>query len=204
MKLFITGTKLFAILTLLFVNFSAVAGQTDSIYRLAAGSKIRVTIETELSSKIASANDTFIVKIAEPVSNNGVIVIPAGTVIEGKVVGSSPASSGGRNGRLDVRFETLRLAENETRNIDGVLIEPLRARSGKTFTALSIGGFTAAGALFGAIANVKNGAAYGALIGAGSGTGLAALRKGNEVGIKPNKIFVIELRKEVTLPVKDF
>jgi len=204
MKHFILITKVFAVLTLFFLNSSEIFAQVDSIYRVPSGTKIRVRMDTELSSKVASVNDTFVVRIAEAVSNRGVIVLPTGTEIEGRVVAASPASMGGSNGKLDLRFDTIRLEAQATRSIDGVLTTALNAKSQRGLTFLSIAGLTAAGAVFGAVSKVKNGTVIGAAAGAGSGTAIVLLRKGSNVRIKANEVFEIELRKDLTLPVRDF
>lgn len=204
MKVSIFAAKVFALSTLLFLSFLETPGQADSIYLLRAGTKIKVRMDTEINSKVSSVNDTFLVRTSASVANSGAIVLPAGTIIEGRVLNASPADFGGANGKLDVRFERLRLDDNTTRAMDARLSVPLKAPSRTRFTAISIAGLTAAGTLFGAVSGAENGALIGAALGAGSGTGLALARKGCDVRIKTNEEFEIELKRDVMLPVKDF
>lgn len=187
---------------LIFANLYALFGQPDSIYRLPARTRIRVKIDLELTSRVASLNDTFIVIVAKPVSVRDMVVLPTGTKIEGRVSGISPAS-GGQGGRLNVVFETLKIS-NTTRRIDGVMVTPIRAGSSRTFSILSILGGAAAGAALGGASNSGRGALIGAGIGAGVGTGIALSRKGMDVTMRKGEEFEIELKKEVVLPVLDY
>ena len=204
MNFFLVGTKVFAFLILLFANFSSVIAQNDSIYRLPAGTRIRVRMDTEINSKVSSVNDTFTTRVAKPVAIREAIVVPAGTVIEGRVKAVSRASTGAQSGKLEVRFETIRFENNEKRDIEGVLASELEAESGHTMNVLSVLGGTAIGAFFGVISKAEDGALIGAAIGAGAGTGVALLRTGRNVRIRTGEEFEIELKEDVVLPVRDY
>lgn len=202
MNIWYKTTKIFALL--FFVNSLTVYSQTDSIYQLPAGTKIHVQMDNEINSEISGVNDTFTTKIDEPVKVRGVVVLPIGTVIEGRVTSVERASFGGKNGKLSVRFETLRLENGERRDIEGILVNDLRAASSQKFNILSVIGGAGLGALLGAVTKKETGALIGAGIGAGAGTGVALARKGKNVRIKTDEEFDIQLTKEVTLPVKDY
>lgn len=204
MKFFVPCTKVFAVSTLIFLNVCFAQTDNDLIYHLPAGTKMRLRMDTEINSKAASVDDTFIARIAEPVSNRGSVVIPIGTIVEGRVLKASSAGVGGEHGELEVRFESLKFEDEQERDIEGVLVNPLRAESNRTANILSVVGFGAAGAIFGAVSKAENGAMIGAAVGSGAGAGVAYLRKGKEVRIKTSEEFEIELKKDVTLPVRDF
>jgi len=161
-------------------------------------------MDTEVNSKVNHANDTFIVRIVEPVKNQGVTVVPMGAIIDGRVARASSAGYGGEDGNLDLEFVRLRLNRSDAIEFDAVMVEPVRAPSRNLFRIATIGGMTAMGVLFGAAANAKNGAAIGAAIGGGSGSVIAFGRKGSNVRVKTNEEFEIELTKEVVLPAKEF
>lgn len=197
--------KVFAFLTLFFAVFSEFAqAQTDSIYRLPAGTRIRLKMDDPISSNISAANDTFTAKIAKAVVLRETVVLPAGTVVEGRIVKAKAAAAGGRSGQLEIRIETLKLPEGENREIEGVPVNELKAASSGAGSLLSIAGGTALGALLGAVTKTNNGALIGAGIGAGAGTGVALLKKGKDVRLKRSEEFDIELKKDVTLPVQDY
>lgn len=188
---------------LIFANSILLFAQPDSIYRLPAGTKISVKLDVEINSKIASVNDTFLTTVTKPVKIRETVMLPIGTVIEGRVTSVEHAATGNHAGKLEVIFETLRIS-NETRRIEGLLVKPIPPESSKTFSVLSLIGGAAIGAAIGAISNADNAALIGAGIGAGIGTSIALLRKGKDVRIRKGDEFEIELKKEVVLPVLDY
>ena len=189
---------------LIFANSIILSAQPDSIYRLPSGTRIRLKMDVELSSKAASVNDTFTTVVAKPVTVRDTTVLPAGTVIEGRVTNVTRAGSGGQNGKLGVVFESLRMVDLPSRNILGELVSKLDGRSSSMTNALGIIGGTVIGAVLGAASKVSNGALIGAGIGAGAGTGIALLRKGKDVRIGKNEEFEIELKRDLVLPVMDY
>ena len=205
MNIWLITTKVFAFFSLLFVITISVNAQTDSsIYQLQVGTRIRVRMDNEINSKVSSENDTFTAKLSEPLKVRESIVLPIGTIIEGRVTKVRRAALGGKSGSLEVSFESLRLLDGVKQKIEGALVNPLTAESSSTATALTIVGATALGGIIGAVSKAENGALIGAGIGAGAGTGVAFLRKGKDVKIKTDEEFEIELTKDVTLPVEDY
>ncbi len=161
-------------------------------------------MDNEINSKVSSVNDTFTTKVIEAVIVRETVVLPIGTIIEGRVTKVRPASAGGKSGSLMVSFEILRLTNGDNREIEGVLVNQLKAESSPGANVLAIIGGTALGGIFGAISKAENGVLIGAGIGAGAGTGVMLLKKGKNVSIKADEKFEIELTKKVTLPVPDF
>jgi hypothetical protein len=197
-------TRSLATALLIFGSFVFAAAQPESIYRLPAGTRIKLKLDAEINSKVSTVNDTFIASISQPVLVRDAIVLPVGTVIEGRVTGARAASPGGKGGRLDLAFVTLELSNDQRRSIDGILVGRPDSGSISTMKVLTILGGTAIGAVFGGLARTGNGALLGAGIGAGVGTAIALSQKGKDVSIGKNVEFEIELRKEVVLPVLDY
>ena len=196
------ATKIFAISFLLFS--SLVLTKAQSIYELEAGTKIRVQMDNEINSEVSSVDDTFTTVVDEPVVVRDVVVLPAGTVIEGRVTKVTRAEIGGKKGGMEVKFEKIRFADGVKRDIEGVLVNDLKAASSFKTGILSVIAGTAFGALIGAVSKADNGTLIGAGAGAGAGTSVALLQKGKDVRIKSDEKFEIKLTKNVTLPVKDF
>ena len=202
---FIFSTKVFAVTTLIFLSFSSSFAQPErSIYELPAGTRIRVRMDTEINSKVSRVNDTFIVRVLEPVMNRGVEMIPKGAIIDGRILKGSSAAYGGYDGVLEVDFVTLRLNRNDAIVIDAAPLKKISAPSRTLFKVATIGGLTAAGALVGSAMNSRSGTVVGAAIGGGSGSLIAFGRKGSDVKIKTNQEFEIVLKKEAVLPPKEF
>jgi len=202
MNLRFMKTEIFAFFILLFANFITVNAQ--SIYELPAGTTLRVQMDNEINSKVASVNDTFTTTLAAPVVIQETVLLPIGTVIEGRITRVRRASFGGKSGSLEVSFQTLRLANGAKREIEGILVDKMKIESSPTTNVLLVLGGTALGGIAGAVSKVENGALIGAGVGAGAGTGFALLRRGKEVSIKAAEEFEIKLTKNVNLPVRDF
>ncbi len=202
---FIFSTKVFAVTTLIFLSFSSLSAQPErSIYGLPAGTRIKVRMDTEINSKVSRVNDTFIVRVVEPVMNRGVEMIPKGAIIDGRILKGSSAAYGGYDGVLEVDFVTLRLNRNDAIVIDAGPAKRIAAPSRTLFKVATISGLTAAGALVGSAMNSRSGTVVGAAIGGGSGSLIAFGRKGSDVKIKTNQEFEIVLKKEAVLPPKEF
>lgn len=178
------------------------SGNASSIYELSAGTQIELQMDNEINSKSAGVNDTFTAVVSTPVTVKDVVVLRIGAIVEGRMIRAESAASGGRNGKLEVVFETLLLDNGSARPIEAVLLNKLEQRRSKTVGILSAIGGTAIGAIIGYAARSDNGALIGAGIGGGIGTGVGFLRKGKDVKIEANEKFVIELTKNVRLPVK--
>ena len=128
MDIYAHVSKVFAVPFLIFVSSAAAFGQSDSIYRLPAGTRIRLSMDSEIGSRVASVDDTFTATVASPIKVRNAVVLPTGTVVEGRVTKVSSARSGGRNGRMEIRFETIRFPDNIKRRIDGLLVKELKAQ----------------------------------------------------------------------------
>lgn len=205
MNIWLITTKVFTVFSLLFAIFISVEAQTDSsIYQLSTGTRIHVRMDNEINSKVASENDTFTVKISEPLKVRESVVLPIGTIIEGRVTKVKRAALGGKNGNLEVSFETLQSPDGGKQKIRGVLVNQFNAESSSTANVLTVAGGTAIGAIVGAASKISSGTLIGAGVGAGAGASVAFLRKGRDVKIKTDEEFEIELIRDVMLPVEDY
>lgn len=205
MNFWLVKTKVFAFIFLFFVNLIIANAQNDSsIYQLPAGTVMSVQMDNEINSEVSSEEDTFTVTLAQPVVRRETIVLPAGTILEGRITKVKRAAVGGKSGDLEIIFQTLRLVGGKSRSIEGVLVNDLKTESKASVNALTIVGTTALGGIIGAVSKVKNGALIGTGIGAGAGSSIAYLSKGRNVRIKADETFEIKLTKDVNLPVQDF
>ena len=189
---------------LIFGNWTILLAQADSVYRLPAGTRISLKMDAEINSRVSTVNDTFIATVAKPVMIRDTVALPAGTVFEGRVSSVAAAAYGGKDGKLDVVFETLRFGNGTSSRILAEPVSGFRSRSSRTATLLSVFGGTLAGALLGAASGSAKGALIGTGVGAGLGTAVAVARKGKETKIHNGQEFEIELKKQLVLPVLDY
>lgn len=183
------------------------------LYTVPAGKRIRVRINDTISSKSAKVGDTFTVTVVEPVySSNGVVVIPEGSEIIGRVDAVQKAQKGGKPGTIDTSFIQLILPNGQKRAINGSLTELVSddAKSDSEGTAsgdrmkhrkvIFIGGGGAGGAILGAAIGGGKGALIGGLIGAGGGFLGEKLTKGEEAEVKAGTEFGVYLNRAIALP----
>lgn len=182
-------------------------------YTVPAGTKLRVRINETLSSKTARVGDRFTTTIREPVYNDkGVLLIPIGTVVNGRVNAVRPAQKGGDPGTIDVGFMSLVFPNGRTKVINGSLYDLSSDKSssdvegtatGKTMKhrkLIFIGGGAAGGAIIGAMIGGKKGAVIGGLLGAGAGVLGEKLTHGAEAEVRSGDEFGIYLNRSITVP----
>ena len=151
------------------------------VYTIATGTVIRARMNETLSSKSARVGNTFTVNVTEPVySTTGVVVVPVGSTLVGRVDTVKPAAKSGNPGEIDVSFTLVRLPNGKTRAINGSLTDlEGKTSSDNEGTAtgkkmehrklIFIGGGAAGGAVLGAAIGGGKGALIGGLLGAGGG-----------------------------------
>jgi hypothetical protein len=181
-------------------------------YPVATGTVIRARMNKSISSKTARVGETFTVTVTEPVySTTGVVVVPVGSTIQGRVNSVRAAAKGGRPGEIDASFVRVRLPNGSSRAINGSLTELTSgAESDNEGTAtgkrmknrkvIFIGGGGAGGVLLGGAIGGGKGALIGGLLGAGGGYLGERMTKGPEAEVKTGTEFGIYLNQAISLP----
>lgn len=183
------------------------------LYTVASGKRLRVRMNETISSKTARVGDRFTVTVREPVySSNGVVVIPEGSELVGRVDAVTAARKGGKPGMLDLSFVQVELPNGSKRAINGSLTELLSddAKSDNEGTArgdrmknrklIFYGGGAAGGAILGAAVGGGKGALIGGLLGAGGGFLGEKLTKGEEAEVVSGTEFGVYLNRAISLP----
>jgi len=161
---------------------AVVPALADRETTLPAGTVLPVRFETTVSSANSRPEDKVLAVVRENVLDpDGGIVIPAGSVLRGRVVSAQRAGKVKGRSYLAVSFDSVEVHGRVHRVSTNRL--GVQGRSGAKKDAAIIGGGTGAGALVGAIADGKGGAAKGALIGGATGTGVVLATRGPEVVI---------------------
>ena len=189
------------------------ATNNQSLYTVQRGERIRVRMNEQISSKSARIGDTFTTTVTEPVySNNGVIVIPVGSTVTGRVSSVRQAKKGGDPGSIDVNFVEVRLPNGTRRTINGSLtdLDTKKAKSDNEGSAsgddrkndklIFIGGGAAGGAILGGAIGGGKGALIGGILGGLGGLAGERLTKGEDAEVKSGTEFGIYLNQAVSLP----
>lgn len=179
--------------------------------------KVRLVLQSQLSSKLNEPGDPVSATLEEPVYVNGEMVLQRGTEFHGRVTGATPAGKGQKNGQMGIVFEQIRMPWGEvpapvaiTAIDDWSSDEKLKANEEGKVSGSRSGGRTAenveTGAIIGtsgALATVLLGGSDPAAGGgiAGAMLGGLLLTKGGNVRVGPGTIFRMKFVKPVTLPV---
>ncbi|HET7538031.1 MAG TPA: hypothetical protein VFJ90_16340 [Candidatus Didemnitutus sp.] len=159
---------------------------------LAAGAVLTVRMMDTVSSK-NSAGDMFTARLEGNVTANGTVVIPAGTMVYGKVNEAVQERRGFGRSSLDIRLTSI--------SVDGTSF-PMMTDNFKEVSQSSGAGQAARGALAGAaiggLADGNDGAQKGAAIGAAAGI----LKRGDVITIPPNTLLQFTLTTPLTVTVK--
>jgi len=170
-----------------------------NLYTVQRGEAVRVRMNETLNSKTARIGDRFTTTVTEPVySGNGVIVIPVGSTVVGRVESVKAAKKGGDPGSIDVAFVEVKLPNGTRRVINGSLtdLDTKKAKSDAEGTAsgddrkndklIFIGG--------------GKGALIGGILGGLGGLAGERLTKGEDAEVKAGTEFGVYLNQAISLP----
>jgi hypothetical protein len=186
---------------------------TIPLYTVQSGERFRVRMNETLSSKTARVGDSFTTTVTEPVySNTGVIVIPTGSRVIGRVDAVKAAKKGGDPGTISVSFNQVELPNGTRRAINGSLtdLDTKKAKSDNEGNAsgddrkndklIFIGGGAAGGAVLGAAVGGGKGALIGGILGAGAGLLGERFTKGEDAEVKSGTVFGVYLNQSISMP----
>jgi hypothetical protein len=176
---------------------ASVVGPVFATYTLPGNQYFRLRMNQTLNSGVSRVGDRFQTTVVTPVYVNGVEVVPAGSIVEGRVASVVPARERGREGKIGVQFDSVVTPDGTKHPLDGALTELQDSRAGRVDAengvsgntsekrnVAYIGGGAVGGAVLGGAIGGGKGAGIGAIIGAGAGVAGAMLQKGNEAEIR--------------------
>jgi len=184
-----------------------------TLYTVQRGQTVRVRMNETLNSKTSRIGDKFTTTVTEPVySDNGVIVIPTGSTIVGRVDSVRAAKKGGDPGSIDASFVEVNLPNGTRRTINGSLtdLNTKKAKSDAEGSAsgderkndklIFIGGGAAGGAVLGGAIGGGKGALIGGILGGLGGLAGERFTKGEEAEVRSGTEFGVYLNQSISLP----
>jgi type IV secretion system protein VirB10 len=193
---------------------AAVVGPVVATYTLPENQVFTLRMNDPLTSKTARIGDRFRTTVMVPVYASGVEVVPAGSIVEGRVTAVSPARSRGRAGSIAVSFDNLVLPDGTRHKIEGDLTDvqggesevdnesSVSGRSSETRQVVFVGGGGVVGAVLGGVMGGGKGAGIGAAVGAGAGVAGAMLSKGKEAEVRRGTEISMMTTRPVTFTVE--
>jgi len=158
------------------------------------GQELDVRLGTTLSSKTAKVEQRFEATTVADVTQNGMVLLPAGSIVRGVVSGVDPAGRLDRAGSLTLSFDeiTVRGRSYQMRAMATNVFESGGIREEKGTAGIGAG----AGAILGGVLGGLKGAILGAVIGAG---GAIAATEGKDIELPAGSIIRIRLDSPVTI-----
>lgn len=160
-----------------------------------AETSLAVEIGERLSSDANAPGSSFSGVLAEPLSADGQVILPAGTAIRGEVTSASedPPAIGVRLVSIDINGAPFEVVTEP-------VVVPAMKRSEMVDKGKKIGGGAAAGAVVGGLigGDVK-GAVIGAGAGAAAGTGVALATKRHEAYLSAGTVVTLVLDEPIVV-----
>jgi hypothetical protein len=194
---------------------AALVGPVFATYTLPQNQYFRLRMNKTLNSGTARVGDRFQATVVTPVYASGVEVVPAGSIVEGRVVSVSPARTRGREGQLAVQFDSVVVPDGTVHQLEGALTEIQDTSAGKVDaenevsgnssdkrSVVYVGGGTVGGAVLGGAIGGGKGAGIGAIIGAGAGVAGVMLTKGNEAELRSGTEIGMVTVRPITFTVR--
>jgi hypothetical protein len=192
-------------------------GQTAREATIEVDTKFKVTLQTQLSSKLSEVGDNVVATIDEPLFINGEQIVSRGTTITGRVTAVKAAGRPHKTGQIGIIFDRItmpwgqepisvamtsvddwdndkKLKANDEGKVSG-------GKQGKETVDNMVRGGSLGGATAGIIILSGGGGAAGAGALGGGLLGGVLLTKGAEVRLNPGTMFRLKFIKPLTLPV---
>ncbi|MFZ0523631.1 MAG: hypothetical protein WAL95_21565 [Candidatus Acidiferrales bacterium] len=164
-----------------------------------AATVLTVTLDQTVNSKVANNGDVFAASLAEPVTVDGNVVLPAGAKVSGTIVQAQSAGKFKGHALLQLTLDSVRV--NGTRySIQTSEFEEVGKGRGKR-TGIGAGGGAAFGAIIGALAGGGKGAAIGAVAGGGAGAAGAGFTGKKDIVLPAETRLHFKLAQPVSIAV---
>jgi hypothetical protein len=174
-------------------------------------------MDSAIDSDTSQEGDEFAARTSEDLTIDGSTVVPAGSVIKGRIARLNSPKHLNRSGSVGLKFDTVTTPDNRQIPLSATLVARggvVHARRGLKDIAIDTGTFVAPmalGAAIGAIAGGSSsgssgvGMAGGLLIGTGIGVAIGTIilcaKKGKRVDVRPGDELKIELAEDLRMPM---
>ncbi len=165
---------------------------------LPTGTPFRLALESPLSSETAVTGDTLAAETTGPVRIEGVVAIPPGSRLTGRVRHAASAAQAAGRGEMTLEFDAIALPDGTRASIRtrplGIRAPAARKKDNAIGARLSEVG-AAVGGLFGG----RKGAAAGSVVGGAAGSVVVSTTAGREVSLAARAPLTVELLEPVRL-----
>ncbi len=171
--------------------------------RLGVGTHMDIAATDTISSRTAKVGDAFTARVVEDVRNAaGKVVIPAGSVVNGKIADVKPAPNPSTPGTLTLSVASITVRGTSyaiEASVDS--LETIHKGRGVTSgDAAKVGAGAVAGAVLGRIlGGNKKGTIIGGVVGGAAGAAVANRTKDSDIVLPAGAHIIIRLTKELAV-----
>ncbi|MBU6450837.1 MAG: hypothetical protein KGS72_03595 [Cyanobacteria bacterium REEB67] len=189
------------------------------------GTKIPIIMDTAVDSDTSQEADEFSARTSEDLTIDGSTVVPAGSIIKGRIAQLNAPKAMSRSGSVALKFDTITTPDNRQIPLVANIVAHggvVHAKRGMKDIAIDAGAVAAPvliGGLIGVLAGKSNtntstttgststkhvskatGAAIGVGIGLAVGVIILCAKKGKKVEVRPGDELKIELAEDLRMP----
>ena len=162
------------------------------------GTRLRLALETPLSSETAVTGDAASAETTSPVRIEGVEAVPAGSRLTGRVTHAAGATLSAGRGEMTLEFDSLELPDGGSTPVRARPLG-LRAPAPRKKDNALITGLSGVGAAVGGLIGGRKGAAAGTVVGGTAGAVMVTTSQGREVTLGARAALSIELLEPATV-----
>lgn len=166
---------------------------------LPSGTLLPLTLDSYVASDTSRIESPVHAHLRRAVIVDGVVVLPAGTRLSGFVTEARQSARVKGRGRVAFRFTTMSVDGDHYRVSTSRVVR--QAPGTKKDDALKIGIPAGAGAVIGAIADGRKGAAIGSAVGGAAGTGVVLSTRGKEARLGRGAAVAVRLLQPVRVVI---
>lgn len=171
--------------------------------RLGAGTTVDIAAADTISSRTAKAGDPFTARVVEDVRNPaGHVVLPAGSVVNGKITDVKPAPNPSSPGTLTLSVSSITV-RGASYALDATVDSLETVHKGRGVTsgdAAKVGAGAVAGAILGRVlGGNKKGTIIGGIVGGAAGAAVAHETKDSDIVLPAGAHIIIHLTKELAV-----
>ncbi|HEV8509521.1 MAG TPA: glycine zipper 2TM domain-containing protein [Gemmatimonadales bacterium] len=170
---------------------------------LGVGARFDIAATDTISSRTAKTGDAFTARVVEDVKNAaGQVVIPAGSVVNGRISDVKPAPNPRTPGTLTLSVTSVTVGGNSY-PIEGTIDSLETTHKGRGVTsgdAAKVGAGAVAGAVLGrVIGGNRKGTIIGGVVGGIAGAGVASSTKDSDIVLPAGAHIIVRLTKELAV-----
>jgi len=174
-----------------------------AMLHVGAGTTMDIAAVDTISSRSAKVGDAFTARVVEDIKNAaGKVVIPAGSVVNGKIADVKPAPNPNTPGTLTLNVSSITVRGTSypiEASVDS--LETIhKGRGVTTGDVAKVGAGAAAGAILGRVlGGNKKGTIIGGIVGGAAGAAVAHSTKDSDIVLPAGAHIIIRLTKELAV-----